>query len=63
MWKEPTWMTFGVITALNIKEFLEINLGCTSWDDVPEHVKNICYKHYPDRRPGLPVWDAIIPDR
>ena len=56
-------MTFGVITALNIKEFLEINLGCTSWDDVPEYVKNICYKHYPDRRPGLPVWDAIIPDR
>lgn len=47
----------------SIKEFLENNLGSTSWDDVPEHVKKICYKHYPDRRPGLPVWDAIIPDR
>ena len=44
----------------SIKEFLENYLGCSSWDDVPEHVKKICYKHYPDRRPGLPDWDNIF---
>ena len=44
---------------LSIKQFLEEFLGCSSWDDVPEGVKKVCFKHYPNRR-NLPNWDTMI---
>ena len=46
-------------TDYSIKEFLEEHAGCSSWDDVPEDVKRICYKHYPHRRQSMPDWDGV----
>ena len=43
----------------SIKEFLQDFVGCSSWDDVPEDAKKICYKYYPKRRAELPDWDGI----
>ena len=44
-------------TDFSIKTFLEKFLNCSSWDDVTEEVKMVCYKNYPNR--PLPDWDTI----
>jgi hypothetical protein len=49
----------GFWPDINIKEFLENYLNCSSWDDVSENVKKVCYQHYPARR-NLPNWDYMV---
>lgn len=45
----------------DIKEILENKLSATSWDDVSDEMKRICYKNYPNRT--LPVWNDIRVER
>ena len=42
----------------SIKTFLVDFLGCSSWEDVTDEIKHVCYKNY-SRRRVMPDWDTI----
>ena len=47
-----------VMTDYDIKQFVMKYLGATSWDDLSDDEKKVCYKNYPKRK--LPVWTSIF---
>ena len=46
------------LTDYDIKSFLEKHMGATSWEDVSEDVKRVCYKNYPGHQ--LPAWEDVM---
>lgn len=44
-----------------IKKWVEQHMGVTSWSDLSEEVKNICFKSYPGR--DLPEWSDIVQEQ
>jgi hypothetical protein len=44
-----------------IKKWVEQHMGVTSWSDLSEEVKNICFKSYPGR--DLPEWYDIVQEQ
>lgn len=46
------------MTDYDIKQFVMKYLGATSWDDLSDDEKKVCYKNYPKRK--LPVWTSIF---
>lgn len=42
----------------DIKKWVEQHMGATSWDDLSDGIKKICFKSYPGR--DLPEWSGIV---